>query len=180
MTVGLVNLNGTDANDAPVLLRQLSSDGTVTGLRTPLTGLVDSGQNLIDPATHEDVQDVVAALGATLAVADASAEAHLAAIITALGATLAVQSVAGSSVLNNQQTATASAVALPGNVLKNGVIVQALSTNTGTIYVGGSGVTAGNGYPLAAGQQVPLNVANTNLIYMLGTNTSDKIAWIGN
>src|SRR6185437_11160291 len=40
-----------------------------------------------------------------------------------------------------QQTATASAVVLPSQVLVNGAVITALSTNTGTIYVGPAGVT---------------------------------------
>jgi len=92
----------------------------------------------------------------------------------------AVTSANPTAVVAGQQTATTSAVALPSQALVNGVNVLALAGNTGTIYVGPSGVTASTGYPLAPGQTLPFAVTNLNAIYMLGTNTSDKLAYAGN
>jgi hypothetical protein len=79
-----------------------------------------------------------------------------------------------------QQTLTASAAALPANALQNGVVVKALPANTGTVYVGPAGVTAANGYPLAASEAISFAIANTGGIYIIGTNTTDKVAYTGN
>ena len=82
-----------------------------------------------------------------------------------------------------QQTATASAAALPSATFANGIVLTAPSTNTSTIYVGGSSVTASGanaGYPLKAGQSISYGVANSNQIYMVGTNTTDVLVGTGN
>ncbi len=72
-----------------------------------------------------------------------------------------------------QQKATASAVALPTSTTLNGVIVTASSSNTGSIMVGPSGVTAtddgtGNGYKLLPGQSIGVACTNVNQIYIIG------------
>jgi hypothetical protein len=85
-----------------------------------------------------------------------------------------------STVYSSQQTATTSAAALPSLALVNGIILTALPANTGIIYVGPAGLTAANGYSLAAGQSISYAVQNLNAIYMLGTNTTDKLAFTGN
>lgn len=79
-----------------------------------------------------------------------------------------------------QQTLTTSAAALPSNALQNSITLQALRGNTGTVYVGGAGVTANTGYPLAAGASVQLAVSNTSGVYILGTVAGDKAAFAGN
>ena len=82
--------------------------------------------------------------------------------------------------VTGQQVVATTAAALPANPLQNGLIVTALSTNTGTIYVGGGGVTAGSGYPLSAGQSISFAVANASGISIIGSNATDKIAFAGN
>jgi hypothetical protein len=79
-----------------------------------------------------------------------------------------------------QQTLTASAAALPSQALTNGVVLTALATNNGTVYVGPSGVTSSTGYPLNAGQSVAYAVTNQSAIFIIGTNTTDKVAFTGN
>jgi hypothetical protein len=78
-----------------------------------------------------------------------------------------------------QQTVATTAAALPNQALVNGVAVQALSTNTQTVYVGGSGVTSTTGYPLAAGQAISFAVANADSVYVLGQNATDVVAFAG-
>jgi hypothetical protein len=85
-----------------------------------------------------------------------------------------------SSIYSNQQAATLSATALPSQALVNGIVLTALATNTGTIYVGPAGVTSATGYPLAAGQSISYAVANLSAISIVGTNTTDKLAFTGN
>lgn len=83
-----------------------------------------------------------------------------------------------------QQTATASAVQLASNQLTNGVIFYIPSTNTGTICVGKDNtVTTLTGYCMSTANGIPagsLGVNNTNLIWVIGTNTSDILMILGN
>lgn len=82
-----------------------------------------------------------------------------------------------------QDKISASAVQLPTAALVNGVIFTAKSTNTGNIFIGGSGVTTtadgtGNGYILEPGNSVSAAVTNLNLFYVIGT-ANDVLSWIG-
>lgn len=85
--------------------------------------------------------------------------------------------------LNGQTKMTGSAVQLGSNILLNGVIVTAKSTNAAPIVIGGSGVTAtvdgtGNGYILEAGASVSWAVTNTNVLYAIGTS-ADVLSFAG-
>jgi len=60
--------------------------------------------------------------------------------------------------------------------LKFGVTVLALSTNSATVYVGNSGVTTSNGFPLAAGAGIQLAIDNLSKVYIVG---SGSVRWIG-
>ena len=73
-------------------------------------------------------------------------------------------------------------VANPLSILTGQVTVTTTATasNTGKIYVGASDVTTSTGYALAAGNSVTIAVQNTNVIYILGQNTSDTLSWIAN
>ena len=94
--------------------------------------------------------------------------------------------VGGPLVGQSKIVSTGVAVRLNGGTsqpLTNGLIITALSTNTATIEVGGSGVTntidgTGNGYILAAGASVSFAVTNANDIYINGTS-GDIVSWAG-
>ena len=60
----------------------------------------------------------------------------------------------------------------------NGVTVQALSANTAKIYVGLTGVTTSTGFELNPGQQQQFSPANANLLYIIGSNNTDKVCWL--
>lgn len=82
-----------------------------------------------------------------------------------------------------RQTATASAAALPTNTLTNGMFCGVMGTNTGIIYVGGSGVTTSNGFPLAVGgpfSGIQLGGNNSNLSYIIGSNLTNVLVCVGN
>jgi hypothetical protein len=85
-----------------------------------------------------------------------------------------------SPVVSFAQTTTTSAVALPNNTLTNGLICTAGKSNSGTVYVGGAGVTSSNGYPLAGGQSISFGVANSNQVYIVGSDSSETIVCVGN
>jgi len=59
----------------------------------------------------------------------------------------------------------------------NGVVVQALSTNTASVFIGGSSVTTANGFELTAGSSLTISPSNINLVYVIGSNATDKVCW---
>ena len=92
----------------------------------------------------------------------------------------AIQTRNPQTIFSLQQTATASAAPLPFQSMFNGVVCTALSSNTGKIYIGPSGVTSATGYPLAAGQSISYAVSNLSAVYILDAVTTDVIACTGN
>lgn len=84
-----------------------------------------------------------------------------------------------SSIYDNQQTVTNTAAALSSQSLTQGIIIEALSTNTVSVFVGNSGVTTSNGIELPAGASVTLPINNANLIYVICASSSPVVTWIG-
>ncbi len=69
---------------------------------------------------------------------------------------------------------------LASNTVTNGVILEAPSTNTGIIYVGGSTVSSTSfGTELQPGQSTSIAIDNTNKIYIDSSVSGDKCAVIG-
>lgn len=85
----------------------------------------------------------------------------------------------GTLVIQGQVTIGASATQFMSadTLIKNGVIVQALSTNAHVVYIGGSGVSASNGFELQAGQATSIAIDNLNKLYVAGT-LNEKICYI--
>ena len=63
-------------------------------------------------------------------------------------------------------------------VPSNGVTIQALSTNTASIFVGITGVLTTTGFELQAGQQMQFAPTNANLMYIIGANATDKVCYL--
>jgi len=85
-----------------------------------------------------------------------------------------------SSTVNvGQTTSGTTAVQLTATSISmtNGILVQALSTNTASVFIGGTGVTTATGFELQPGQAVPFTAANITSLYVVGSNTSDKVCW---
>jgi hypothetical protein len=80
---------------------------------------------------------------------------------------------------HGQLTLSGSAQALTAGVSDDvsGVVVKAHDGNAAKCYVGKSGVTAGNGFELGAGQAVTLNVMSQQSVFVIGT-AADKVSWI--
>ena len=78
-----------------------------------------------------------------------------------------------------QTTSAVTAVQLSASstVPTNGLIIQALSTNTASVFIGNSGVTTANGFELTAGSSVTISPSNINLVYVIGSNATDKVCW---
>jgi len=96
--------------------------------------------------------------------------------------TVAVNSAATlpSALLSGQQAVTTTATSLPANVLTRGLCVQALSTNTISVFVGPSGVTAANGIELPAGAAYCPALANSNDLFIIAASTGASVSWSGN
>ncbi len=137
---------------------------------TPITNYaLETGGNL--DAIETDLDTLVA--GITISTALPAGTNNIGTVSPALASTE----------ITGQKKITASAVQLGSNVLTNGVIFTALSTNTGNIFIGGSGVTTtadgtGSGYILEPGSSTSAAVTNTNLFYVIGT-ANDVLSWIG-
>jgi hypothetical protein len=82
------------------------------------------------------------------------------------------------TIRTGQQAVTTTATALPSNYLTNGITVEAKSTNTAVIYVGGPGITTTTGLELPAGAAVTLQVANSNAIYVIAAATGQTVTWL--
>jgi len=94
-------------------------------------------------------------------------------LVTGAVSTVAAAPNVGQKVLNNTATqVTASSISST-----NGILIQALSGNAASVYVGGSGVTTANGYELQPGQSVPFAATNANLLYGISTNGTDGVCF---
>lgn len=57
-------------------------------------------------------------------------------------------------------------------------VIRAKLGNTGIIYVGGSTVDSTNGLELAPGDALPVDVANTNLLYIDAATSGDSVRYL--
>jgi hypothetical protein len=80
-----------------------------------------------------------------------------------------------STLVTGQQNVTGSAAALSTQASRQVCVVADIG-NTTTLYVGPSGVTSSTGLPLVAGQSTCFQLANVNLVNVVGT-VGAKIEW---
>ena len=64
-----------------------------------------------------------------------------------------------------------------------GVVVKAANSNTGTIYVGNSDVTANSadatdGFELGAGESVTIEVDDVNKLYVIASAANQVVYWL--
>jgi hypothetical protein len=78
-----------------------------------------------------------------------------------------------------QTTIGTTEVQLPAAACVKGVLVKALSTNTGIVYIGKTGVLATTGYELTAGEAVTIEVDNVNKLFAIADTADQKVSWIG-
>jgi hypothetical protein len=70
-------------------------------------------------------------------------------------------------------------VQLGTGVVNSGILVKALSTNTGIVYVGNSTVSSSNGFPLSADQVLVLDkVGKLSDIYVDASVNTQKVAYM--
>ena len=79
-------------------------------------------------------------------------------------------------------TTAGTALALGTQQISSALLVKALTTNTGLVYVGNDGagdVTSANGYPLAAGDQVIFeHVSNLSAVILDSAVNGEGAAWL--
>lgn len=61
--------------------------------------------------------------------------------------------------------------------IKNGLIIQALSTNTVSVYVGDSSVTTSTGFELQAGQATSIAITDPSTVYIIASAAA-SVCWI--
>lgn len=66
-----------------------------------------------------------------------------------------------------------------GSGFISSVTIKALSSNTGVIYVGQYSVSSGNGFELAAGETVSMDVASLDTVFIDASDTGDGVTYIG-
>lgn len=76
--------------------------------------------------------------------------------------------------------ATALQMSTDATRLKRGIVVKALSTNAGIVYVGfSSSLTTSNGFPLAANESITLEVDSASRIWVIASTTSQEVRFLG-
>lgn len=95
--------------------------------------------------------------------------------------TVTVDSEVASSFTHGQNTDIDSGaneqIVVASNPAKHSVMVLASTANTGTIYIGGSGVTSGNGVPIDAGDSLTFPVDNANKLYAISSVDNQALSW---
>lgn len=94
--------------------------------------------------------------------------------------TKVVEKVASSFSHNQTTVGSSSAVQLTttSTPCKFGIIVKADDSNTGNIYVGGSGVTTSSGFKLQAGQGISFEIDDASKVYVIADADNQKVHWI--
>lgn len=60
------------------------------------------------------------------------------------------------------------------------IVIKAIASNTGLIYVGGSAVAGTNGFQLSAGDAVALDINQASTIYVDASISGEGVTWMGN
>lgn len=74
---------------------------------------------------------------------------------------------------------TVTAGQCPTATLVDGLTVTAPSTNTALVYIGGSDLTASNGYQVPPGATVQMAIDNPKMLWVLCQNGSDVLNGLG-
>jgi hypothetical protein len=87
-----------------------------------------------------------------------------------------------SSIINGKKTiASTTTVAAIGSTetVVSGLNIKAEASNTGIVYVGDSAMTSANGYELAAGETVFLEIDDVATVYIAVSVASDGVTFVG-
>jgi len=87
-----------------------------------------------------------------------------------------------STVYNGQKTVTTNGTAealASSQALSAGVLIKALADNTNDVYVGDSSVDSSNGFVLAAGEEVFIEIDNLASVYIDVDTNGEGVSYIG-
>ena len=118
--------------------------------QTTKVGLTDSLESSIDPATEDKQDDLIDVAGPIDAVASGQKTISSAGTAETLATSTAIVS----------------------------VTIKALAANTGNVYVGGSNVDDTNGFVLAKGDTVSLDVDNLADVYLDVDTNGEGVSFI--
>lgn len=65
-----------------------------------------------------------------------------------------------------------------GSAIISSVTIKALSANTGIIYVGAGGVSSANGFQLAAGDTVSIDISNLATVWIDSSVNGEGITYL--
>jgi hypothetical protein len=87
--------------------------------------------------------------------------------------------VAPTTVINGKTTVTTAGtnVQLTTNSCKS-IVIKALVANTGSIFVGNATVSSANGFVLASGDTVALDINNTNVVYIDSSVNGEGVSFL--
>lgn len=152
----------TDSNSR-LIVAPLTSSSTVSVVQA-------TGSNL-----HTTVDSSALPTGASTSANQTTANTSLATIATNTAPLLVP-----SAFYSGQKTSSGTAVAIStSQAIQNGVIVQALSGNAASVYVGATGVTSSTGFELQPGQATSIGVNNLSSVFVISTTSGDGICFIG-
>jgi hypothetical protein len=200
-----VTLNGVtvsggktvDTETSPVSGFEMQRVKLVTGAVGADAGDLTLGQaakaaslSIVPASNLSNLEPAGAAItGATMPSGGVGLTGWLSAIWKALTATISTQAANPSAIIATRFTpglgssGVGTAVST-GQAIVNGVVIKALKANTGTVWIGPSGVTdesgGAPGYPLVAGEAVSYAVQNLSAVYAIADNMTDAVAITGN
>lgn len=89
--------------------------------------------------------------------------------------------VAPTTILNGNKNVTTAGtrVTLASSTSCKSVTIKAKVANTGTIYVGDTSVSSSNGFALAAGETVSLDIANLNTVNLDASVSGEGVTYVG-
>jgi hypothetical protein len=161
----------------------VSIQGVSSGTAVPVSGSFYQATQPVSLATNTPTLQS----GSTTAVTQGTA-ANLNATVVGTG-TFAVQatqsgtwtlsSPVSGTIVNGQQAVTGTAAALANHTVTQSLTVEALSTNTISVFVGATGVTTSTGIELPAGAAVTLPVSNSNVVFVVASTTGATVTYIG-
>lgn len=85
------------------------------------------------------------------------------------------------TIYNGQKTVTTAGtqVVLAASQAVKSVTVKALSTNTGLIFVGATGVSSSNGYVLSARESISLDISNLATVFINSSLDGEGVSYLG-
>lgn len=183
LPAGNNNIGDVDVATLPVAFNTGTRSATTqrvtiaTDDSVPVTGTFWQATQPVSLATNTPTLQS----GSTTAVTQATA-ANLNATVVGTG-TFAVQTTptAPTTVYNGKKTVTTAGtrVTLAASQAVKSVVIKALSTNTGFIYVGDGSVASTTGLQLQAGETVSLDIANLATVNLDSSVNGEGVTYIG-